>query len=390
MSNKTRNNTISHKKTFLLILMIIAIIIPVIFSYFKTYTKVNLNKNFLQENVLNLNKFTKDNYTEIRTTAKYGVGNITIDDIDFTYLELGIFNQNVNHPLIIKDIINQSLKLNVINMEFIETTSSAVTDNLDDNVKDKPIINIKLNETVHIEYNNSGARYLIYHSRYVAAELLEFYVNNGSVISNLTEGIDFKIDDDDFLVFYYEDYFDVGPEFNFDMYLIWEIDLVIGDWQLEQKVNEILEITEVEQEITPEFHYSFNIRATRYAFLMTQTIPIDAWYIALTVNPLDKEEFNNHRLMLNGIEVNIGEHLNPDNSLKIKISDHFIPNIGNFSLNFTCAFRLRFFEPVGNLWAIDRLVSQRDVRERIYFCNLVAGPTHIYLSNVEFYEPAIY
>ncbi|MBA7648894.1 hypothetical protein ES703_56684 [subsurface metagenome] len=51
---------------------------------------------------------------------------------------------------------------------------------------------------------------------------------------------------------------------------------------------------------------------------------------------------------------------------------------------------LRFEEPLGNLWAIDRLVSQREIRERIYFCNLISGPRHIYLKNVVFYEPSIY
>jgi len=392
MPNKTRNKTIFSKKTFLLILMIMAIFIPIVFTNFKIFSNIGLNNNDLNEKVLNMNGFTKDNYTEILTTAKHGLGNITIDDIKFNTLIPGFVIENVTHPLIFEDISSYSLYMGLKDMEFIETTSPAIIDNLDDEIIDKVTVHVKLNETLLVYYNFTKARYLIYHSRFIGAKLLEFYVDNGSIITNLTEGVDYTIDDKNFLVFFYEDYFQEGRIFNFTMNLIWEFDLGIGGWTIEQNEDEILEITEVEQEVTPEFHYQFFLLAWRYDLELNSDskIPITSWDVALTVNPLDKEEFNDHELMLRGIEVNIVDHLNTDKSLQIKLSDQFTPASSTFSLNFTSTYLLRFEEPVGNSWAIDRLVSQREIRERIYFCNLISGPTHIYLKNVEFYEPGIY
>ncbi|MFX0081602.1 MAG: hypothetical protein ACFE94_07610 [Candidatus Hodarchaeota archaeon] len=390
MAIKTRNHTIVSKKLGLLVLMIITIIIPVLFTNFKIFSNIDLSKIYGQENTLNINKFTKDNYTEILTTAKHGLGNITVDDIDFSSLTIGFFNHNVNHPLIIEDLSNESLKVNIKYMEFLETTSPAIIDNLDDTISDKIYITIKFNETLHVEYNNSEARYMIYHSRYVNAKLLEFYVNNGSVISNLTEGVDFTIDNAGFLVFYYEDYFQEGRIFNFDMYLIWEFDLALSGWAIEQNEGQILEITEVEQEFIVELNYKFDLFGQKHAFVVGQTLPITTWYVALTVNPLDKEKFNYQKLALRGSEVNLNTHLNPDKSVQIKLSDLFTPATSSFSLNFTSTFKLRFEEPVGSSWAIDRLIAQREIRERIYFCSLVSGPPHVYLQNVEFYEPNIY
>ncbi|MBA7541350.1 hypothetical protein ES705_33662 [subsurface metagenome] len=390
MSNKTRNNTIFSKKTFLLILMIMAIFIPVVFTNLKIFPNISLNKNYLQENVLNMNEFTKDNYTEIRTTAKHGLGNITIDDISFNFIFPGFVNENIYHPLVTEDHISGKINMTTTHMEFIETTSPALIDNLNSETGDKVIATYKLNETIQVNYSKSEARYLIYHSRFTDTKLLEFYVNNGTIITELTEGVDYTIDNQNFLVFYYEAYFQGRRTFNFTMYLIWEHFLVFGERELEQMEDHVFEISEVEQEITPEFNYNFFLIARAYDQDLDEVLPITFWDVALTVNPLDKEKFNNHKLMLNGIEVYIGAHLNSDKSLQVKLSDHFTPDSSTFSLNFTSSYLIRFEEHLGNLWAIDRLVSQREIRERIYFCNLISGPRHIYLENVVFYEPAIY
>ncbi len=390
MPNKTRNNTIFSKKTFLLILVIMAILIPIVFTNFKIFPNIGLNKNYLQDTDLNMNEFTKDNYTEIRTSAKHGLGNITIDDISFNFLPGGFVNENIYHPLVTEDHISGKITMNTTHMEFIETTSPALIDNLNIGTGDKVYATYKLNETIQVSCNKTEARYLIYHSRFTDTTLLEFYVNNGTIITELTEGDDYTIDDRKFLVFYYEDYFQEGRTFNFTMYLIWEHFLVFGDWEIEQMEDQVLEISEVEQVLTPEFNYNFFLIARAYVTNLNDVLPITFWDVALTVNPLDKEKFNNHKLMLNGIEVNIDENLKSDKSLQIELSDHFTPDSNTFSLNFTSSYLIRFEEPLGNLWAIDRLVSQREIRERIYFCNLISGPRHIYLKNVLFYEPSIY
>jgi hypothetical protein len=390
MSNKTWNKVISYKKTFLLISVILLILISIISTNFNNLLKNNQNQMYIQEKDLNINDFTKDNYTEILTTPKHGLGNITIDDINFNTLPPGFLNQNVYHPLIIDDLISGALTINVISMEFINSTSPAIIDNLDPDITDDVTTRVTLNETVHVEYDNSTAKYLIYKSRFAQISLLDFYVNNGTVINKLTENIDYTIDGRQYIVFYYEEYFQEGNNDSFDMYIVWEKVIPFGDWKIEQLQNQNLEIIEAEQEIVAEFQYSFYLIARFYIEESIDPIPIDFWDVAFTVNPLDKEKFNDHELMLKGSEVNIGTHLNPDKSIKVLLSDQFTPNNSTFSLNFTCTYSLKFEEPVGYSWAIDRLIAQREIREKIYFSTLVSGPEHIYLKNVEFFEPSLY
>ncbi|MFX1376021.1 MAG: hypothetical protein ACFFA0_09435 [Promethearchaeota archaeon] len=390
MHFKTRNRTLFSKMAFLLVLVVLVCIIPVILTNMKNHYNTDLNNNILNENDLKTNEFTKENYTEILESETYGLGNITIDNIRFNTLELGFYNENIYHPLIIEDIISESLIINLTNMEFIETTSPAIVDNLNEEIEDKNSITIKLNETLFVQYNNSEQGYLVYLSRYLNAELVDFYVDNGTTITKLIEGTDYTIEPTHFLIFHYEDFFKQGSIFNFSMYLIWEFDIYVGDWKIEQNNNEFLEIIEVEQEITPEFSYSFFLNGWKYASKIPQSSLISDWDIAFTVNPLDKENFTDHILAIDGIEVNLGQHLNPDKSIRINLNDEFRPNATSFSLNFTTAFRLKFEESVEKSWAIDRLIRNRDIRERIYLCSLISGPRHIFLKYVVFYETSIY
>jgi hypothetical protein len=391
MQNKIWNNITLAKKQIQRILIISIIVFSLALVIFNGKSTINFNQNEYNENALNVNAFTKDNYTEILTTNKHSLGNITIDDILFNVPFTGLVNENVYHPLVIDDHISGALSINTTSTEFIESTSPALIDFIGSETINRDIATYTFNETLQVKYDNTQARYLIYHSRFVNAKLLKFYVVNDSLITELTEDVDYTIDERDFLVFYYEDYFHVGRTFTFTAYLIWEHILAFGNWQIEQREDQILKINEAEQELTADFNYNFFMIARTYVGLsLVNIIPINFWDVALTVNPLDKELFNDHELMINGIEVDIGDYLTPEKAFQIELSDHFTPEQNTFSLNFTVNYVLRFEEPVGNFWAVDRLVDQRSIRERIYFCNLISGPRHIYLENVVFYESAIY
>ena len=50
---------------------------------------------------------------------------------------------------------------------------------------------------------------------------------------------------------------------------------------------------------------------------------------------------------------------------------------------------IRFINPVSETWAIDRLVSMRNIRERIYFPSLISGPKRIIVNYLMIYEPTI-
>jgi hypothetical protein len=378
-----------QKKHFQRIIIISIVVFSIVSVNLNTISSVNVNHYDFDANTLNVSMFSKENYTEILTTNKHSLGNITIDDIGYIGIFEGLVNENVYHPVVTEDLISGSLSIDTTNMSFIETTSPALTNFLDGQNSNNNYATYTFNETVKVRYNNTQARYLIYHSRFTATNLLEFYVNNGTEITELTEGVDYTFDERDYFIFYYEDFFQAGRIFNFTMYLIWDHIMGFVDWQIEQREDQIIKINEVEQEFTADFNYNFTMIARAFTESITDIVPINFWYVALTINPLDKEQFNDHVLMLNGIEVNIGTHLTPEKSLLIKLSDGFTPEFSTFSLNFTANYVLKFENPVGEFWAIDRLVDQRSIRERIYLCNLISGPRHLYLKNLIFYESVI-
>ncbi|KKL66683.1 hypothetical protein LCGC14_2142520, partial [marine sediment metagenome] len=385
MFNTTRNyKKISIRIILILMIVFLSTIIPGLFGIFKTQSLEDIN---LFDNTLNTNKFTKENYTAISTKEDYGLGNVTIDDIRFLDFVEGIFNWSVDYPLIAEDLESEALTVEIEKMEYINTTKSAT--------KETPLspkietIYVTINETVNITYDNSKAGFLIYRSRFTTAKLIEFYVNNGTSVRKLTAETDYTIDDQFFVVFNYEEFFQ-QVILNFTINFIWEIQFVLGDWLMFQEEIDPFIMEDVEQEFSPKFIYNFFLISWGVSFDLAENIPIDFLEVALTINPPDKDSLTNHEMFVNINDVNIDNYLKPDNSLKIELSDHFRPNKSFIILNFTSTFRLKFEEPVGNMWAIERLVSGSTIRERIYFPSLIAGPQHIYLENIEIYEPGIY
>jgi hypothetical protein len=73
-------------------------------------------------------------------------------------------------------------------------------------------------------------------------------------------------------------------------------------------------------------------------------------------------------------------------SIDIHLSNNFLLNRSWVLLNFTSDFTLRFENPVDKHWAIDRLVAMANIRERIYLPSIVAGPRHIFVRDLSFYD----
>ena len=360
--------------------------IPGLFGIFKTHSLEYVN---LYENPLNTSTFTKDNYTAaILNEENYGLGNVTIDDLHFIYYVKGIYNQNVVYPLHAVDIETNALVVDTEKQEYINTSRAAT--------KETPLspkidtILVRINETLQITYNNPTTGYLIYHSRFASALLEEFYVYDGISVTKLTAETDYTIDNQFFVIFYYEDFFQKGPIFNFTIYFTWQVEFILADWLVFQEENNPLIMEEVEQEFSPKFVYNFYLISWGVNPDNTGTIPINFIEVALTINPPDKDSLSNHEMFVNILDVDINNYLQPDNSLKIEISDSFMPNRSFIILNFTSTFNLKIEEPVGQTWAIDRLVAERNIRERIYFISLISGPKSIVLNYIEFFEPDIY
>jgi len=382
MVNNKGNNKVKNLIFFIFVLLIFSTSVP-FFSII--FTNSNIYDN--QDNLKN-NDFSKEDYSPIIEEKKHGLGNITIYDMTFSGLEIGHYIYNASYPLLWYDYDSGALNITSKEIKFIETNESARIDNLNSDLSDRNEIKVKLNETLKVWYDNPNEGFLIYRPRLYPCYLTDFYVFNGTDILELSLDDDYYIDGSDFLVFDYKDYFkNEDPTFNFTMYLIWEYDLTIDPWNLNQYPDE-LNMIKAEQNFTAKFNYEFTLTGKMFQADTNQKIPSENVDVALTVFLPDRDLLDNHSLLINNETVATDDHLNFDKSINITLSDSFSANESKFFLNFTANYILRFIDPVSKTWAIDRLVALRNIRESIYFPSPISGPRHIYLSYVSIYEPA--
>jgi hypothetical protein len=218
----------------------------------------------------------------------------------------------------------------------------------------------------------------------------------GSSVPIKVNEANYSIDNYEFLYFDYEYYFSGIDILNFSMYLIWEYNISVIRALIQDPLEKISIIGE-EQNITAKFFYLMDFLAAKWdetiIFYTTglntndNLEGVDELNANITIHPHDKDLMENHKLNINDIAiVDVGDYLNANNSISLKDLN------GDRSfiwLNFTLNYTFKFIDPVQNSWSIDRLISQRDIRERIYFPSVIAGPTHIFLENLKIFERTI-
>jgi hypothetical protein len=349
---------------------------------------------------------SKDNYQPILNEAKQSLGNITAYNItaEPTY-GIGFnwitgYSSELDETL--DDAVEGALNLTYKGMSFVETLNPAIVDNLNENITDRREISVKLNESISFQLNTSqqmsGGEYiedfLVYCTILYPARLMELWVqeNGSSIVQQVDEGNYSIYYDIQFVRFEYKNFFGVGDPFkNFTLYFIWEYNLSLVVWDLSQKADPDLNLllTEQEQVITPEFNYQFILEGLQFN-PENYTDPLQELQeinFFLNISLPNKEELDFKELKINGVVEPIGNHKGLNNS--INVGDKFNANYSQFSLDFECNYTVRFEYSVGKTWAIDRLVSGRNVRERIYIPSLVSGPSNIYLKYATIFESTI-
>ncbi|MFX1315329.1 MAG: hypothetical protein ACFE9T_05660 [Promethearchaeota archaeon] len=388
MINICGTKKVNYLILFICLLLISNTLVPLLFNWCEIDSNFNNSEN-ANDNSLKINDFSKKDYNPIIEEQKHGLGNISIYNMDLSKIEIGFYIYNKTYPLLWEDYNSEALNITFKEIKFVETIEPAKIDNLNDEYLDRQEITVKLNESLAVWYNDAKEGYLIYGPRLSPCNLIDLYIFDGNDIVKLTLDTDYYIDSDNFLVFDYDNYFQIDPEFNFTMHLIWEYNLTINPWTLNQ-INPLnLNMTKAEQNFTIEFNYEFTLRGRMYNQSIKDRIFSDTVIVALYINLPDKELLDNHSLLLNNEEVDINDHLNLDKSINITLSDFFSGNQSELSLNFTSIFTVKFIEPVYKTWAIDRLIAYRDIRERIYLPKVISGPEHIYISFISIFEPSI-
>ena len=375
----------NYKKITIISILILSALVPINFldDIFKHNT-LDYNDNYFDVD-LNSSLFSNEDYVPILDDPLQGLGNITITK--FTFNEEGLFNQSEEYPNLVDDLSSGALNITYLSTQYLETIEIAQFNNLDESLLESDKITISINESISIQYNSSienSEGFLIYNPRLFPRNLKQVFVQNQSNpdIIELTEE-DYFLDGHSHLVFNYQNYFETNFH-NFSMYFIFEYDLTPQGWELSQNSEETLTITQQAQNFSASFYYNFTLTGTKLTGNFTAPPALaDNLVIELIVDLLDKNLFYDHTLHIN--EQNVIDFLELDNKINVTIS----ADAKLFSLEFKANFTLKFEDPVDYSWAIDRLIGERNFRQRIYFPSLIAGPEHIFLKDITLIENTI-
>ncbi|MHA1273636.1 MAG: hypothetical protein ACTSQP_14895 [Promethearchaeota archaeon] len=373
-------------------LLILAFLSPILFGLNYRYN-FSLNYGKIKENfVIEPQALSRYDFKPILEEEKQGLGSITVSNASFNVDKLGFYLLGSKYPLL-DDYQTKALNLTFGGIQFVQTIRNARSDNVNPNITENFIITLRYNETIKVHYNLSkpSEGYLIYRTIFYPAHLNGFYIlkNNSNQIIQLSEYKNYEIIEYNFVKFNYKNFFkDENDVFNFTMYLIWDYNITIKNWELFQ-YKTVNFLDDKVKTVTPKFNYKFEVEGktfntstwVNFAEYEKYLIIADNVDLNLTVLLDDRELLKDFKLKLNNQFISsnkFNNYLNPDNSISTDFDITAADN--SFYLNFTADFTIELKEATENMWAIDRLVMNRNIRERIYFPSIISGPSHLYLK----------
>jgi hypothetical protein len=380
--------TKKNKKRYVFSALILSLILFQTLAVLSIQINDPIVRNNSPSTSLNAQSFTKDDYNSILQEVKSGLGTVSV--LNILFHEKGFINDSSEFPDLSNDISQGALNVSYKGTQFQEVVLNASRNYLKNEYIDRNSISILLNDSLNVEYDNELdsdglCGFMVYWPRLFPVEIDTIYIDN-----NPLESDDFTLKNN-FLKFNYINYLrEFSGEFSMDV--VYTYNLTINQWDLTQlNANDIL-VRQETQNISAEYEYFFTLSGESYSGETPDAGSVsDAsnLTVSLQVSPFEKDQLNNLSLSLNGQKKSqLSEYIDLNNNVNISLEDSFTANNSVFSFNFTTEFRVSFLEPITTTWAIDRLVSQANIRERIYFPSVVDGPRHL-LVRFTIFEPSI-
>jgi len=369
--------TKKNKKRCVFSALILSLMLLQTFAVLSTQINDPIRHNNTPSTSLHTQSFKKEDFNSILQEVKSGLGTVSVLNISFH--EEGFTNDSSKFPDLSNDISQGALNVTYEGTQFEEVVLNASRNYLKDEYIDRNSISILLNDSLKVEYDNDLdsdglCGFMVYLPRLYPVEIDKIYIDNSQL-----ENDDYTLKNN-FLKFNYLNYLrEYSGEFTLDVFYTYN--LSINQWDLSQlNANDIL-VRQETQNITAEYKYFFTLSGESYSGDTPDAGSItDAnnLTVSLQVSPFEKDQLNNLSLSLNGQKkLQLSEYMDPNNNVNISLADSFTANNSVFSFNFTTDFRVTFLEPISRTWAIDRLVSQTNIRERIYFPSVIDGPRHL-------------
>ncbi len=405
------------RNTIAILFVILNLLIPLIVIFSGSYLVKNGttynskdNENYSESSYPKVQGFTKDVYlnTEILELDQNPVGIINVTNLFFD--EEGIYKYNFTFfGEFNNDTLSEKLNISYKKTEFIKTLRPAKFEKLNVEISDALDIQVQLNETISVQYDDSqddlDYDYFLYLQRLKYVHISQLWIENDTLSLRQVGENNYTIEEDqnrEFLKFHYKTYFNNENKANFTLHIICEFNLTIQFWRLVQDSTPEILITDEDEDIiykdtyvvSPRYKYSFDVIGNKHHFDENAESEEDAFgerttdnlWVNLTVYPTDRGSLHSRSLQINGNQIS-EKFLHPDNSIYTKTMIR--TNGTEFVLEFSTNFVIEFVDPVDYTWAIDRLVEDQDIRERIYFPKIVSGPSRIILKNVKIFEETV-
>ena len=406
-----------NRNIFVVIFLVISVLIPFIIMSTSFYLdendiekKANNYESYSENDLPKVQGLTKDQTlaTKILELDQNPVGEINLTEFLFDkpgiYNYTYFFNEEDEKVDYNNDLLSGALNISYVRTKFIKTLQTAKFEKLNEEIMGAYSIEVQFNETISVEYDESLypslLGYFVYLPILGQVDIEQLWIENDTLELIEVGEENYTIEEfgeKEILKFFYKNYFNENSV-NFTLHLICEFNLTIDSWQLIQKTTPELLITDEDMVgsryiVSPRYLYSFNVIGNKYAKSTTiveeedpiYVLPTDNLWVNLTIHPTDKNLLISHTLNINDTIITEA-FLNPDKS----IYTNLIRTSNNpIKIEFNAEFSIEFVDRVDETWAIDRLVEDQDIRERIYFPKIISGPSNIILKYVKILEETV-
>jgi len=314
-------------------------------------------------------------YKPVLSEKLHDLGNISI--INMETEDQGFLYRNNTYENIKNDLASGNLKVDYFDFRFSNTVRPARFNNSD--IRDRfEYITVKFNIYITFDYNSSASGLLMYQTNLYPTNLLDAYLNG-----TLLPKENYTIDSENAFIYNYREQH-IAKNGTLRFKFTYDYRLNIESWNIIQDPNQNFNMINKTQTQSINFTYGFTIKGlikVSQGYQLADNLNLDFLFCIEDSNKLYNFEY-----LIGNESKDINAHKNPQNWF----NGSCLANQTLVLLKFTTNFIIGFNNVCYEFWAIDRLIMSDNIRERIYFLEILDGPSGIYLEGIQFIESNVY
>lgn len=363
------------KSTFVLAILFILSFSLTLF-YVNGIKELNHKDSSNFDYTINSPKLQLFDYEPVLSEKLHDLGNISIINMDPH--DQGFLYRNGDYESIKNDIDSGDLITNDFHFIFSNTVRPARFNNSD--IRDRfEYITVKFNIYITFNYNSSASGLLMYQTNLYPTNLLAASLNE----TLLPEG-NYTIDSENAFIYNYREQH-IAKNGTLCFIFTYDYRLNIEYWNINQDPNQNFNMINKTQTQSVNFTYGFTIKGliktSQGSIGLANNLDL---YFLFCIE--DSIKLYNFEYLIGNESKDINAHKNPQNWF----NGSCLANQTLVLLKFTTNFIIGFNNVCYDFWAIDRLIMLDNIRERVYFLEILDGPSGIYLEGIQFIESNVY